>query len=150
MKRGLVLALALVLGAVPAVFAQLASGNIYGVVNDEQGGALPGAAVTLSGATIGTRSTTADSAGNFRFLNLDPGSYKLSVALPGFATVNRDVVVNTGANVNLTYGMKVATMEETITVETATPVVDTKKTGTSTNFSQDELSKVPNLSLIHI
>jgi hypothetical protein len=144
MKRGLVLALALVLGVVPAVFAQLASGNVYGVVNDEQGGALPGAAVTISGATIGTRSTTADSAGNFRFLNLDPGTYRVSVALPGFATVNRDVIVNTGANVNLTYGMKVATMEETITVETSTPIVDTKKTGTSTNFTQDELAKIPN------
>jgi hypothetical protein len=144
MKRGLVLALALVLGAVPAVFAQLASGNIYGVVNDEQGGALPGAAVTLSGATIGTRSTTADSAGNFRFLNLDPGTYKVSVGLPGFATVNRDVIVNTGASVDLKYGMKVATMEETITVDAETPVVDTKKTGTSTNFTQDELAKVPN------
>jgi hypothetical protein len=144
MKRGLVLALALVLGVVPAVFAQLASGNVYGVVNDEQGGALPGAAVTISGATIGTRSTTADSAGNFRFLNLDPGTYRVSVALPGFATVNRDVIVNTGANVNLTYGMKVATMEETITVETSSPIVDTKKTGTSTNFTQDELAKIPN------
>jgi Carboxypeptidase regulatory-like domain/TonB-dependent Receptor Plug Domain len=144
MKRGLVLALALVLGAVPAVFAQLASGNIYGVVNDEQGGALPGAAVTLSGATIGTRSTTADSAGNFRFLNLDPGGYKLSVGLPGFATVNREVIVNTGASVNLAFGMKVATMEETITVDAETPVVDTKKTGTSTNFTQDELAKIPN------
>src|SRR5436189_3577248 len=112
MRRGLVLALVLLVGMVPTAWAQLSTGNVYGLVNDEQGGALPGANVSLSGATIGSRSTTADSAGNFRFLNLDPGTYKLSVALAGFATVNRDVIVNTGASVNLAFGMKVATMEE--------------------------------------
>ena len=144
MRRSLVLALAVVLAAVPAAWAQLASGNVYGVVNDEQGGALPGASVNISGATIGARSTTSDSAGNFRFLNLDPGTYKLAVTLAGFATVNRDVIVNTGGNVNLAFGMKVAAMEETITVNAETPVIDTKSTGTSTNFTQDELSKIPN------
>ena len=144
MRRGLVLALALLLCAAPAAWAQLATGNVYGIVNDEQGGALPGAGVSISGVNIGTRSTTADSAGNFRFLNLDPGTYKLAVALAGFATVNRDVIVNTGANVNLTFGMKVASMEETITVDAETPVIDTKRIGTSTTFTQDELSKVPN------
>src|SRR5262245_1099057 len=144
MRRGLVLALALLACAVPSAWAQLATGNVYGIVNDEQGGALPGASVTVSGATIGSRSTTADSAGNFRFLNLDPGTYKLAVTLAGFATVNRDVIVNTGSNVNLTFGMKVASMEETITVDAETPVIDTKRTGTSTNFTQDELAKIPN------
>src|SRR5262249_44794482 len=34
--------------------------------------------------------------------------------------------------------------EETITVTAESPVLDTKKTGTATNFTQDELSKVPN------
>ena len=37
-------------------------------------------------------------------------------------------------------------MEETITVDAETPVVDTKKTGTSTNFTQDELSQDPELA----
>ncbi len=144
MRRGLVLALALLLSTVPAAWAQLATGNVYGIVNDEQGGALPGASVTISGVTIGSRSTTADSAGNFRFLNLDPGTYKLAVTLAGFATVNREVIVNTGSNVNLTFGMKVASMEETITVDAETPVIDTKRIGTTTTFTQDELAKVPN------
>jgi hypothetical protein len=140
----LVLALAVLLLAVPSAWAQLATGNVYGIVNDDQGGALPGASVTLSGVTIGSRSTTADSAGNFRFLNLDPGTYKLVVALAGFATMNRDVIVNTGSNVNVMFGMKVAAMAEEITVDAETPVIDTKRTGTSTNFTQDELAKIPN------
>ncbi len=52
-------ALTLASGA-PSAWAQLATGNVYGIVNDDQGGALPGASVTISGITIGSRSTTAD------------------------------------------------------------------------------------------
>src|SRR5262245_15598337 len=126
----LTLALALALGMVPAAWAQFA-GNIYGNVTDESGAVLPGATISLTGTTIGARSTTAGSQGDFRFLNLDPGSYKLSVALTGFTTVNREVKVVTGTNVNLTFGLKVATVEETVTVTAETPIVDTKKTGTA-------------------
>ena len=41
----------------------------------------PGATVTLTGATIGGRTTTSGTQGDFRFLNLDPGTYKLAVSL---------------------------------------------------------------------
>src|SRR5262245_10920552 len=136
-------ALALALGLVPSAWAQFATGNIYGNVTDESGAVLPGATISLTGATIGARSTTAGSQGDFRFLNLDPGSYKLSVALTGFTTVNREVKVVTGTNVNLTFGLKVATVEETVTVTAETPVVDTKKTGTAVTLQRDELEKVP-------
>ena len=62
-------------------------------MTDESGAVLPGATVTLSGP--GTRSTVAGSQGDFRFLALDNGRYKLTVALTGFATVNREVIVTT-------------------------------------------------------
>src|SRR5574341_836764 len=135
--------LALALGLVPSAWAQFATGNIYGNITDESGAVLPGATISMTGATIGSRSTTAGSQGDFRFLNLDPGAYKLSVALTGFTTVNREVKVVTGTNVNLTFGLKVATVEETVTVTAETPVIDTKKTGTSVTMSRDELEKVP-------
>lgn len=137
-------ALALVTAFALPASAQLATGNIYGTVADASGAVLPGASVTLSGSTIGSRPTVSGSQGDFRFLALDPGSYKISVSLAGFATVQREVVVSTGGSVNLSFALKVASMEETLTVEAETPVIDTKKTGTSTNFTQDELSKVPN------
>jgi len=56
----------------------------------------------------------------------------------------RNVVVATGTNVDIAVGMKVASVEETITVTAETPVIDTKRTGTATVFNQDELSKIPN------
>ena len=143
MKRTL-LALAVLLGLHAAAWAQFAGGNVYGTTNDESGAALPGATATLTSTQMGTRTTTSGSQGDFRFLNVDPGKYQLVVALTGFATVKREVVINTGVNVNVAIPLKVATVEETVTVTAETPIVDTKKSGTGTNLSRDELSRIPN------
>ena len=143
MRKTLGLALALLLGLLPIASAQSAGGNIYGNVVDDSGAILPGASVTVSSTKIGNRTTTSDSKGGFRFLGLDPGSYTLTVSLTGFATTKRDVVVNLGANVNLGFTLKVASRTEAVTVTDAAPTVDTKKVGTSTNISKEELSQVP-------
>jgi hypothetical protein len=92
MRRILGLALAFALAMLPSAFAQGAKGNIYGVVVDESGSVMPGATVALTGPTIGTLNTTAGPGGDFRFLNLDGGTYKMHVALTGFGAQNRDVV----------------------------------------------------------
>lgn len=144
MKRTLGLAMVLALLA-PGVWAQTAGGNIYGTVTDASGAALPGATVTLVATTIGGAPRTATTGGNgeFRFLNLDPGAYKVSVARSGFATMTREVKVNVGVNVNLDFGLKLATKAEEITVTAETPVIDTKRVGTATTLSKEELTKIP-------
>src|SRR5205814_3024963 len=96
MKRPIGLVLALLLGAVPMLWAQASTGNIYGSVADASGAVLPGASVTISGANIGAHTTQSGPQGDFRFLNLDPGTYKLTVSMTGFANATRDVVVTTG------------------------------------------------------
>jgi Carboxypeptidase regulatory-like domain/TonB-dependent Receptor Plug Domain len=144
MKRAFLLGAALIIGLAPAARAQLATGNIYGEVSDASGAVLPGATVTLTGPNVGTQTTTTGTKGEFRFLNLDPGTYRLAVSLPGFGPITRDVIVNTGTNANLTFSLKVAGVEETVTVTAETPVVDPKKMGTSTTLTKEELSKIPN------
>lgn len=143
MKRILGLALALTLGATPGLWAQASTGNVYGTVTDASGAVLPGAAITISSSAVGTRSTTAGTQGDFRFLNVTNGPYKLAVALAGFATINREIVVTTGQSVNLSFSMKVATVEETVTVTAETPTVDTKRVGTATTLTKEELAQVP-------
>jgi hypothetical protein len=126
-----------------AAYAQISTGNVYGTLVDESGAVLPGAHVTISGEN-GTQSVVADQAGNFRFLNLDNGTYRVTVQLTGFSTLNRDVRVTSGENVNLTFNMKVTKFEDAVTISAETPVVDTKKTGTGTTIDHEELSEVPN------
>src|SRR5262245_2899874 len=117
------LAFALVAGLSPAAWAQISTGSIYGKVTDEQAAMLPGATVTLTGATTATRTTTSGSNGEFRFLSLDPGTYTVAVALGGFATTQRTVIVNAGVNVEVTFTSKVASVAETVTVDAETPVI---------------------------
>jgi hypothetical protein len=143
-KQTLGLSLALVLGLGVSGWAQSAGGNIYGTVTDESGAALGGVSATLKDpSTNATRTTTAGSQGEFRFLGMTPGTYKLTVSLTGFSTVSRDLIVTTGVNANVTFNLKVASMQESVTVEAETPTVDTKRVGTSTTMDKDELTKTP-------
>src|SRR5688572_8626066 len=115
MKRFSVLGLALMLALAPGAFAQIGAGNIYGTVKDESGALLPGANVTLSGE-LGTRSTVSGPQGEFRFLQLDRGRYKMTVNLTGFSSLAREITVTTGENLTMDFGMKVAQVAETVTV----------------------------------
>src|SRR5262245_53619631 len=140
--RRITLALALVLGCWLPASAQLQGGGITGTVKDQQGGVLPGATATLQGVDA-TRSFVTDASGAFRFLDLAPGPYNLTIALDGFRTVVRDgLVVQVGKNVDLPISLTVG-IKETVTVTAATPLVDRKATGTATNITSDELAKIP-------
>ena len=142
MKRlSAMLALILVF-AMPA-FAQIQGGSISGTIKDEQGGVLPGVTVSVQGVDA-TQTFVTEASGEFRFLNLAPGPYKVTAVLPGFTTVVREgVVVSVGKSVELPMQLKIAQVAETITVSGESPVIDTKATGTSTNFTSDELTKIP-------
>src|SRR6476660_9229471 len=147
MRRFLMAIAALVVAATlstaTSAFAQLGGRTLTETVTDEQGGVLPGVTVTISGSDR-TTDAVSDRAGKFRFLNLAPGQYKVSLALQGFATtIRQDVVVAVGVTTDLPTQLKVAAVAETVTVSGAPPVIDTKATGTTTNFRFDELQKIP-------
>jgi len=142
MKR-IIAALVLLLLAGSPVAAQIQSGTISGVAKDQQGGVLPGVTATLTGVDA-TRDFVTDTSGEFRFLELAPGPYKLSVSLEGFQTVVRDnLIVEVGRNVDLSLVLNVARVAETVNVVAATPIVDRRQTGTATNITQDELTLIP-------
>src|SRR6266568_6280447 len=126
-----------------AVFGQLSGGSVTGTVKDEQGGVLPGVMATLQGVDA-TRTITSDETGEFRFYNLPPGPYNLTLSLQGFAMLVREnVIVEVGKNVDLPITIKVAGITETISVTEASPTVDTKQIGTATNFTATELQSIP-------
>src|ERR1700730_17489000 len=134
---------ALVLGSVLPALGQVKGGSISGTVLDEQGSVVPGVAVTIQGADAPFESTTQPD-GAFRFLNLAPGPYRLTAALQGFSIVVREnIIVDVGKNADVPIGLKVGSVTETVTVIAPAPIVDATATGTATNFTSDELAKVP-------
>ncbi len=74
------------------------TGEIVGTVKSDDLAALPGASVTLTGEVLIQRSITqiTDSRGTYRFTNLLPGEYMVSVTMDGFATSQTKVTVNVG------------------------------------------------------
>ncbi len=95
MKRCFSLCLAAMLALLSVNIPMMAQGNntgcLEGRVIDDQGGPIPGAEVKVSSpALIGgpqSRITTND--GNYRFVLLPPGIYKLEATLTGFAPARR-------------------------------------------------------------
>ena len=87
-SRLLWLVTAVALIAAPSLgWAQRTTGDIRGVITDESGAILPGVTVTLRGPAVqGMPTTVSNESGVYRFPNLAPGTYEISVELPGFAT----------------------------------------------------------------
>ncbi len=126
--------------------AQIITGSLDGVVRDEAGGVLPGATVTLSSPALpgGPQVFVTDAEGRYRFRNLPPGLYTLKVELAGFsAYVEEGLRVQVGATLERAVTLRVAAVEETVTVSGESPVIDTRRPGVSTNYEQEFMDKTP-------
>ena len=122
--------------------AQVSTGRIDASIADSTGAVLPGVAVDISGPQ--SQSAVTDTQGEAHFLNLAPGTYTVSAKLTGFGDyLNKNVAVTTGASVPLKISLSVAGVATQVQVTSDTPVVDTKKMGTSTNISVEELQNIP-------
>src|SRR5262245_47414519 len=112
--------IALVFAGYPTVLrAQTTSATVSGVVQDAQGGVLPGVTVTMTSRTQGNAMTaTTDAGGRFVFPIVRPDTYTLQVTLQGFKTLERsNVVVN--ANDKLSAGtltLEVGALSEEVSV----------------------------------
>src|SRR4051812_454939 len=140
----LLAALALVLGASSA-FAQQQTGEIFGKVTDESGAVLPGVTVTLTGPSLlqPLVATTSES-GAFQFPRLDVGTYNVRFELAGFKTVIKESLrITVGFSANASTQLSVSTVQETVTVTGASPIVDTKETGTRQTFTLEQLQSIP-------
>ncbi len=122
---------------------QAQTGNVFARATDESAQPVPGATVRLSG--IGapvTRPTNRN--GEVRFLSLSPGVYELSFVLPGFSTVDRkNVSVAVGQNTEIDVTMRLVAVKEDVVVTAESPLLDARRTGTSTIATRVELDGIP-------
>ena len=73
------------------LYGQAFYGSVVGTVTDQSGGALSGAAVTLTNVANGERRQTKSGAGgDYQFLNLVPGTYRVEVEQTGFKKATRE------------------------------------------------------------
>jgi hypothetical protein len=122
------------------------TGTIQGRVTDAQGAVLPGVTVTAtSPSALGAQTTVTSETGNYRFPAIPPGTYEVSYELAGFNAVKRSgIVISLGFTANVNIEMALATLQETVTVSGASPVIDTSATRVVQNFKLDQLQSIPN------
>ena len=120
-------------------------GAIKGKVVDQDGMALPGVGVSLTGPKIAPKNVVTSDQGNFRFLNLPGGAdYTLVIELAGFKTITREELeVSFGRDINLELVLEQTALEESITVIGQTPTIDVKKTQVGVNITEDMIMSMP-------
>jgi hypothetical protein len=137
-------ALVLLLGTAAAV-AQQQTGEIYGRAADNTGAVLPGATVTVAGpALIQPRVAVTSETGTYRIPELPIGTYTVTFELAGFkTTAMQDIRVTIGFRAQVNANLELSTVQETVTVTGASPLVDTRETGTSSTFDLETMQNIP-------
>jgi hypothetical protein len=140
---GVLAVVAIIAFALPAS-AQLQRGAIYGTVTDNTGAVLPGVSVTLTSNVAAPLTIVSGSQGEFRFGELDPGTYTITASLQGFAPYKREnVIVNVGSNIQLPVQMALQGVKQEVTVTAATPVLNEREHGNTSTFGDAVINEVP-------
>src|SRR5881392_3717557 len=135
--------LGLIIFSAPLCFAQFTS-NVQGVVQDPSGAVVPKATVTIvNTGTQLTKTATTDEGGNYRFLSLAPGAYRVTVEASGYAKSESDVTLLTEQNLNVPITLKVGAITEAVTVTSQSPVVDTADSRNQLTLENQAVAQLP-------
>jgi hypothetical protein len=137
---------ALLLTASLAPAQVVTKGTIVVIVQDEQGGRLPGATVTAEAAdSITKREVITNEQGEASLPAMDPSAqYVVTVSMPGFATArNENILVRSGHTATLQIVLGLSGIQETVTVTSETPLVDTKSSIKGQDVTLDLTESLP-------
>src|SRR5580704_855403 len=127
------------------VFAQETTGGLQGAIKDSSGAVVSGAHVELTGSSlVGAKSLSTDSSGYYRFANLPPGVYTLTVTAKNFKTEKREgVALEVGHLPTLDIVLEVGAANEIVEVSGQAPVIDVTTNTNQTNVTADTIANVP-------
>ena len=129
---------------VSSAYAQ-ATAQITGVISDSQGAVLPGVDVTAIQTETGVkRSTVTDANGLFTLTNLPLGPYRVEAMLAGFRSfVRTGLVLQVNANPVVNVTMAVGSLTETVSVEAAAPLIETRSPSIGAVIENERIEALP-------
>jgi hypothetical protein len=130
--------------SVPA-FSQSTGGRILGRVADPTGAVLAGVKVTLTNeATGATRNTQTNANGDYTFVEVVPGTYRVEYELTGFKkSVQKSVTVDVNQVVTLNQTLAIGATQETVEVTSEAPQVDTTSTQLGAVINDRSVNELP-------
>ena len=119
--------------------------TITGYAQDLNGASVPGATVTATNVETGmTMLTQTTSEGIYRFDNLPPGIYDLSIEARSFATSQaKSVKLQVGEDLDINFNLRLAGQTQTVIVTTELPLVERTKTDVSTVIDDKDVANLP-------
>jgi hypothetical protein len=126
--------------------ASYAQAAIAGVVRDTSGAVMPGVLVEASSPALieKTRSVVTDSAGQYKIIDLRPGTYDVSFTLTGFKLVRRGGIVLEGNfTPTINAELQVGALTEVLTVTAEAPTVDVINNQSTFVANRDVLDAIP-------
>src|SRR5581483_6711907 len=123
-----------------------AQSSIAGTVKDATGAVLPGVTVEAASPVLieKEKSVVTDAEGNYKIVDLRPGTYVLTFSLEGFSTVKREELeLPSNFTMTINAELKVGALQEALTVTGASPVVDVQNNQKTQVLSRDVLDAVP-------
>jgi hypothetical protein len=129
---------------VSPAFAQQ-QGSISGKILDPDGLVLPGATVTVAEQNTGfSRNVVTAQTGAYSIPSLTPGTYTLTVEMPGFGVLKRtDLVLTAGMEMVVDLKMQVGGLQEAVTVTGQSPLVERTSNKIGGTLSRKEIEDVP-------
>ncbi len=136
--------LALAVSVLPAL-GQTANGTITGRVTDSGGAVIVGATVDLTSVERGTVTTVpTNEAGVYSFPSVIPGHYRMTARSQGFKQGEvQNLLVEVGGQLEQNFQMEVGSLSESVTVETAEPLVNTVSSTVSSVVSGAPIQDLP-------
>ena len=146
--RGFGIALILLAICAVSLSATETTGTIRGTVEDNSGGLVSNAQVTVrSNATQETASAKTDSLGIFVFPLLAAGSYEITVSAPGFEKyLHSHVELTVGQVVQLHVSLTIGANQQTVTVTEQAAQVNTSNPELGDSELSTRLSSLPLIS----
>ncbi|HSC46033.1 MAG TPA: carboxypeptidase regulatory-like domain-containing protein [Candidatus Acidoferrum sp.] len=127
-----------------ATQAQETTGGLQGTIKDPSGASVPNAHVVVAGsALVGGKEADTDSSGYYRFANLPPGTYTITVTAKGFSTVKRELPLEVGHLPTVDFALEVGSAATTVEVTGEAPLIDVTTSRTMTNITQDVVQLIP-------
>src|SRR5437762_868871 len=131
----------------PALAGAQAPSSIAGLVSDETGAVLPGVTVEVTSPALieKVRSAVTDGQGQYRIIDLPPGTYRVTFTVSGFATLTREGIdLRSGFTATINAPLKVGDLAETITVSGQGPLVDVQNTRSQQVLTNQQINVIPN------
>jgi hypothetical protein len=131
-------------GAAP-LLAQVAAGEITGIVKDPGGAAVPGATVTVTDIET-SRQRVLVSSGNgvYTAPSLAPGDYRIDVELSGFKPVRREGIrLSTGEKARIDFDLVVGDVREQVTVTADAPILRAETASLGSVVGHEQVVQLP-------